>query len=136
MVSLYFVIAVCIFSLNPKHYWRKLDLLILLTDLGPKLMATCNNSEDDVFLMFELNVTVCAAVFKPVCFVKAGLDGVGGPGLSVGTRHCNAKMFFSFLTLGAPQHLHLSFDFRAISGGVVCNRRPGPDRCSPQLVCL
>lgn len=33
---------------NPEPYWRKLDLLMLLNHSGPKLMATCNDSEDDV----------------------------------------------------------------------------------------
>lgn len=87
---------------------------MLLTDLGPKLMATGNSDDHTFFLMFELNVTECAAVFKPICFYKRNCGcvvGLCGPDLLVGTQHCNAKMFPPFSTLGAPQHLHLCFVF-------------------------
>lgn len=69
--------------------------------------------------MFELNVTVCAAVFKPICSCESG------PGRRRWARFISrdatlqCKDVSSFLTLGAPQHLHLCFHFRAISGGVL-----------------
>lgn len=91
---------------NPELYWRKLDLLMLLSDLGPKLMATCNNSEDDVvfffLLLFELNVTVCAAVFKPVCSRESGPGWRRWAGLISRDATLQCKDVFSFLTWGAP----------------------------------
>lgn len=79
-------------------------------------MATSNSDVHPTFF-FGLNVTECAAAFKPICFYKSSCGCVGGlcgPDLSVGTQHCNAKVFPPFLTLGAPQHLHVCFDFCAI----------------------
>lgn len=102
---------------NPEHYRRKLDLLMLLSDLGPKLMATCNNSEDDVVFFF-----LCLSWMWPFVplflslFVFVGLEGAGGPGLSVGTRHCNAKMFspFRHLVLPASASVLVSVQYPAV----------------------
>lgn len=67
VVSFYFEIAVCIvffvffFSLNVsnrEHYWTKLDLLMLFTTLGPKLMASCHNSNVYFFIFVVFNVGI------------------------------------------------------------------------------
>lgn len=64
-------------------------------------------------------MTVCAAVFKPICSGGSGPGWCCWAGFISRDATLQCKEVFSFVTLGAPQHLHLSLDFRAISGGGV-----------------
>lgn len=69
--------------------------------------------------MFKLNVILCATVFRHMRFYK-NWGALLGRALWAGfirrdvSLQCKDVLGF-FLTLGAPQHLRLCFDFCAIS---------------------
>lgn len=78
--------------------------------------------------MFELNVTLCATVFKHMCFYinRRGLFWRAGWGGAYQQGRVTAmeRHLFLLLTSGALQHLHLCFDISAISD-IMLNLRPG-----------